>query len=476
MPPVPLTLTTTAPNAFSLLTEAGDIPVVPMPALAPIATTLGPQPAALQGTQLVDPQNVTTLATSTGANTTTVNGQTGRVWSSWAALVAAWGTFTPYLNVSTAIVFVSSHVDNSDPVIFQPFIGKGATVSIQGTAPAVVAGGVVLAGTVAKSRAAGANSLLQENIGPNGTIAQLVRNTTAGKISRAWVYKNVAGNVFSMTQPLTPLAVGGSLVPSEVDTWANGDTADLLNPIAINLAVFVPTYLDGANTNAAKAYVYQCRAFDPGGVSTEALYVGEVRFYEVDIQRRLFGFALGLQGQVLVNCALRGILTVIGTYIQIGGAQYPTGGGDICDCFQSSLIDGDAILGGTLGASFQGAPLMALVFKDSNIVVQDGLMQLATSLYGSHVLYGSAGSLTVLLGSAKALLSGGSFTAGLTNPADITAVNLNGTTTATSQTLAQPAVFNANITTSVANLDAAAGATGFGGRAQRWGGCSISNE
>jgi len=62
----------------------------------------------------------------------------GAPLKTWARLVALWGTNSPTLAQSTTITFMSSHVDNTDPVTFRPYVAKGAAVAIAGAAPTVV--------------------------------------------------------------------------------------------------------------------------------------------------------------------------------------------------------------------------------------------------------------------------------------------------------------------------------------------------
>jgi hypothetical protein len=439
-------------------------------------------PAGLQGNIIVDPQNSTLVATSTGNRTATVNGLTGPVFSTYRNVASAWGTVSPFINAATNLVWASPHLDNTDPVVWLPLVQGSVPISIQGGPPTVVASNVSLANTTAKNRTAGANSFLQENIGASGAVAQLVRNTTTGKISRSWVYRNVAGTTFIMTQPFVPLSVGGTFVPAQVNTWGNGDTVDLLNPIAINLVRFSPTFLDWTAGNASKAYVYQCRVLDPSGTpSTEAFYMGGgVRCYEVDVQRRVFGdMSPGTDslGQIFANCSMRGQLTMAGTIVVIGGCV--SNGGDLTDLFQTSIFDGDVIIGspfgvGQAGLVFDGAPLFGLVGSEAGLQAQFGEPQFATSLYGSHVLYGVSGSLQIF-GSTHAFF-GGTATGAFTSASDIAGIQLNGATNAVSHTNAQPDVLNGNVTTSVSNIDAGAGVNGFGGKAQHYAGASISNE
>lgn len=100
----------------------------------------------------------------------------------------------------------------------------------------VLLGSGALASVVAKNRAT--PQLLAADIGfntPNGV--GLIRNTTAGKLSYAWLYNNTVGTTYTMSQPMTPVALPVQAIgfTSEVNTWANGDTFEVYMPVSITL-------------------------------------------------------------------------------------------------------------------------------------------------------------------------------------------------------------------------------------------------
>jgi len=426
-----------------------------------------------QPTWFIDPVNG--LDTNTGFTSSTAI-------KTWARLVALWGTNSPVLAQNTTITFLSSHVDNTDPVTFRPYIAKGALVSIQGTAPTVIQAGVVLAATTAKNRAAGANSLLITTLGAGGSVGQLIANTTAGKASRAWAYKSLGGNSFSLTQPLAPMVVGTPTAPAEVDTWANGDTVNLLQPVNVNIAQFEPFYIDfnGALTNAAT--IYQLTIFDPQGVGKDSCQLGEsVNVFECLCQRILVLNATS-DHPVLVSNQINflngGGALYYGPTIIVGGAWLTTMPfqGLLVGGAANSVFDGDFILGKAATVQSAAGFSLAFVFLDAPLTIEGTLALIQIGFYANGIVYGSAGNNINLQGNVRlANNTGHTFAATFTAPALVVGINMNGAGTANSVILGAPDTLNGNITTTPAHFDAAAGAAGFGGLAFNLGGASVAS-
>ena len=191
-----------------------------------------------QATWFIDPANSTGLANdlNSGADIT------HPVLTYNFGVAQKWTTYSPMLRQDTTLTWLSSQpAGNGDPVIFTPImVGVTATITAPlGAAQQIGAG--VLAGVVPKNR--GTQQLLEADLGFAAPIGSLVQNTTAGKSSYAWVYLNVAGTVFALTQPLAPAAlpVLDGMVPVEVDTWANGDSFVVFAPIEVNIVEVDPT-------------------------------------------------------------------------------------------------------------------------------------------------------------------------------------------------------------------------------------------
>lgn len=440
-------------------------------------SNLNPQAATLQGTIIVDPQNVSGVASDSNPPTATVGAFTGPVFRTWAGLVAAWGTFAPLLTQATTIVFASNHTDNTDPVVWWPIIARGVQVTFRTTGPTVVTNGVALAGTTAKNRAAGANSPLITTLGATGAVGQLVQNTTHA--SNAWASKALGGNSFRMWQPMVAAAVGGTTTPAEVDTWANVDNVNLVSPIQVNIASVQPTLVDGLGSLA----FYQVCFFDPGGVGADQVSAvcdaGNVSFIECSFQRILALSANTVVATTFVNCFLQGGLTALGRITLNGGGMGATSlaftvtniGDNFC------VVDGDFGLSSAATMLINGGQVVfGQVFFDQNITIENAVLAFQTVAYGGHTLYSVAGDAHTLnfIGFAHGFNATGTFVAALTAPGVVAGINLNGAATGSSITGA--GAINQGIAVTPANLDAAAGAAGFGGNAFNFGGASISNK
>ena len=67
------------------------------------------------------------------------------------------------------------------------------------------------------------------------SVGELLINTTHA--SHAFVYKNVSGNTWIVSQPLTSWTPPTITFPSEVDTWATGDAVTAYTLPLVNLVV-----------------------------------------------------------------------------------------------------------------------------------------------------------------------------------------------------------------------------------------------
>lgn len=408
----------------------------------------------------------------------------------WARLQALWGTSSPVLRQTTTVTFLSSHVDNTDPVVWTPLlVGNGCAV-LQGANPVPVP--TVFTRSAARNRAAGANSLLAGSFSVGVPAAGLlVQNLAAGKSSRAWIYKSVGGGNFAMTQPLAPqtppFPAGATL--AQVNTWATGDAVQLLTPIAVNVVEFVPTLADFVLPSFLNCgFLYQLTLFDPQGAGTDNVFLGcLVKIFECNTQRTIV--VSGAPGQPLAGFALQcindfnngGMVAVANGVQSFGGcitnaatqAGSTWGGGA-----GQHVWDDDFILGGFATCPLGGAVGPIFLDTGGGIIVNNGDL-LCSANAGSGIaaiVYGAGASTFLMRGTSRLCnTTGNTFVATLTAPGTITGVNLNGGTAAHSVISGAPDVFNGGIATTPANLDAAAGAAGFGGLAFVPGGASIAN-
>lgn len=382
----------------------------------------------------------------------------------------------PRLQQNTTITFWSSHTTNADPVYLLPAIEKGAVVIIKGNLGAsqqTQTGS--LASIVAKNRATG--QLLNATIGGGGIAGQLIVNSTVA--GRAFLYKSLGANAWSLTQPLAPITLPTATNnPAEV-VWANTNTFTVYNPVAVNLVRFTPTFTDYNGGFSNVGYIYQLTIFDPAGAGSDNVYIGDhVSMFESTTQREITTtFTASDFAEAVVNVYnIGGLLTgkTTGGFYDVFAGAVPTGL-VITPTGQSQIaLDGDIILGSSLVSS----GLFGFVFVDTGVTINiQGNARFVTigGGYAGHQLWGSGTALNVQ-GSSRLSYTG-------TATAEFTltgALQLNGGTTGHSvNTSANVDVICGGITVNVANLDAASGATcatsKFGGLAFNPGGASITS-
>lgn len=397
----------------------------------------------------------------------------GSPFKTWAQLVSTWGTVSPTLAQNTTITFLSTQPDNTDPIVFRPLVRSGAVVSIQGTAPTVVAT-VVLASTTAKNRAT--PQLLQTQLGASGAVGLLLNNTTHA--SRAWAYKLISGTTFAITQPLTATSVPDSSNPTEVDTWANGDSVQILRPVGLNIVEVNPIVADFNASANNGVILYQFQITNPTGNLQNAFIGGSVALQEVSSLKLLVGKPVGpLAGpsvQQFVN-----VFSEVGATGDFAGGAWQMIGGALAGngatfSGTSLLLDGDVIVGSNgaeLNTNNSAGINLGLVALDGGVLdVIGSEVQVTTALYGSTVIWGSGtlrvdGMTNLRYGGASTAVATFVLTGGL---------KLNNDTTANSLIVGSPNVYNGGISLTAAHLDAAAGAAGFGGFAVRFGGGSFT--
>jgi hypothetical protein len=439
--------------------------------LAAASTSTPSAPGLTQAIWYVDPQNTSGTASNANDGLTTAT-----ALLTYAEIVRRWGgTTSPTITQSTRLIWLSSHTDDSDPVVWTPVMTKASTASIE-SVPTVLATGVILASVVARNTAAGSNALLQADIGASGSLNVLVKNTTAGKSSICGVYSLVAGTTFRLYQPLAPTSVGGTTFPAEVNTWANGDTVDILLPQAIDLVTFDPIVATSNSTLTNYGHIYQITSFNPLDATFAPFHRTHIGQF-VRVMESVMRRALWLEGKAspstspfttggLINVACqRGVDGAMGAFTTFyGGGNNANSASNLGAAFFTSFtsnctfsvhVDGS----GASGSVWLDKPL----FIDSNFNINAGT-----------VIFGPS-EIRVQGTSRVSIDPGATFVGTFTGPSYIASgVKMNGAYTASSVISGAPSVINGGIATTVANLDAAAGAAGFGGLAFNLGGASLA--
>lgn len=439
-----------------------------------------------QSTWYIDPANRTGLASDGNS------GLTSSVpLKTWSELVRRYGTFSPTLRQTVTVNFLSSHSDNTDPIIFDPNLANNASFILQGpldTTTQVATG--TLASVVAKNRSTPA--LLQATLSASAAVGQLLVNTTHA--ARCWLYKSLGANAFSLTQPLVamsaaPLSTGNQ---TEVDTFTSGDSYTLYKPWSINIARFSVNVVDLDPVSfGSGGYIRNLTIFDPAGAGNDGCRLGTPTYVQESFAQRLLifgdlydpnnGITPGLFNTYAVASAIN---YVPGNSFTFSGFQ-PNARASF-SCFGGAI--GDALAASAFNTMLNGAVLdYDVIFAPTagvNPLIQDAWISACYLDAGTNLdIYGTTGLEIFqigpalwgpggwdVVGNSRLNIPSGTATAALLNTGSML---INGVGTASSHTGASPDVLNSGITISAAHLDAAAGATGFGGLAFTLGGGSV---
>ncbi len=379
--------------------------------------------------------------------------------------VHRWGcignpTSCPRLRQDTVVTFLSSHVDNSDPVYFYPAIEAGAHVRIQGQLPAPVVSGTLSGVTVANRSTP---TLTLATLGAGAATGQLLVNSTHP--ARAWVYASAGGSSWKLSQPLVPVTLPTtSLTPAEVNTFANGDSYALYSPVAVNIVSVVPTLTDVAPGFDNSLAIYQLQFYDPLAPGDDTVSLGEnVRTYESYAQR-LVGI-IPTPGAELIHACIN--VWTNGAYNSAAGdtdtTQYTGGVIAAFPVFGTIALDGDVIIGAGGFAAINGGNLQTNyygpVYIDTGATLAFGAVETPYSGYGAgNVIVWGPGTLNVQ-GTGRLAYAAGAGQAAAT-------FKQSGGFQADSQTKvclgvqgAASAFGTCNITLSAASLDSNLGAT-----------------
>jgi hypothetical protein len=461
-------------NASAKFFTIADVPS-PLPGLTGTYKTVnldavlpnpGPQS---QATWFIDPQNVTGLASDDNSGIDA----THPVLSYNNGVARKWTTYSPTLRQDTTLTWLSSQVGNADPVVFTPTM-VSAVATLQaglGAGQQIHAGN--LAGVVPKNRAAA--QLLEADLGFAAPIGSLVKNTQAGKTSFAWVYKNVAGTVFALSQPIVPATMPFDFATptTEVDTWANGDTFQVFAPIGVNLVELKPVVAEFPATFAAPVQTYHLHGTSADGVSGDAnLMIGtdvsivecsfdsvvtfpsmvddlggfwSNDFFGTGVQGQTFGYAVQIIAGAIVANAIVG--NVIITF----------------------SVDNDTIVDGTaasaLWISSASIPALGTVYIAGSSLAQGDFPARRATIWGPgslDIIGASRCFYTAATGAVATFLN----TGGLLLNGQANANAFDPTT----------GLWSVLIPITAANLDLAFGAGGFGGLATNVGGASFSSQ
>ena len=455
------------------------------------------------GNWYIDPANASGCASDNNTGTTATCGSAGSLvgpLQTWGELSQGrWGcppgaTYCPRFISGVTVEFISSQNSSShDPVYMNGAAEQGAQVTLQGALGTTqLIGTGTIAHLVAKNRAT--PQLLSIQV---GSVAlqpgYLLVNATHS--SRAWVYKSSGtvdgGTEWEISQPLTPEPVPYAYNDSEVNTWANGDTVHVYQPALVNVAAFAinQTNIDVV-TSEAFGTIYQLAVYDPNGLVFsewgDPLEMGVVNMIECSSERTvIFSTTPSIYGDLIANSDLIGGVggaPVVGPdpilYVTqlsfnagiIGGPNAPNDGK-----VSTAALRADVILptdfvdnffgmsGGYIGSVYVDTGESLIISGSTDMTTVD--FQYATA----YTFLWGPGTTNVSQNARVAYTASGATAAFKT-----ATLQMNGQTKACN---GGPTTLGTtcNITISGANLDAAFGASGFGGNAWVPGGSCITD-
>jgi hypothetical protein len=393
----------------------------------------------------------------------------GTPLKTWRGLVKILGTVEPVLQQATAITFLGSQqifTNGPDPIVFRPILGENnpGPVFIEGT-PFVTNTGVSIVSVTSKNRNAGSNTPLVIDLGLS-LPQRLLRNTSRG--SEAAVYALAPPFVTAnyVSQPiLTPTP--GSPFTAEDDGWLPGDLVDVLAPTQLNIVE-----VSCVSNTSQRVGLYNINMNQP--TVLENVIAINCRMSSNNYLVRSMRVGSGgvpAYSASFVNCFSTGVLQAFGAVEFYAGYTGPVAATDQITGavnFNADFIMGNAVVVSG-NARFNGS-----VYMDASFTMNDGYTQLGQAFGGPYILYGSTNARLNLNGKSyfSNATAAGTFVPVLTAAPFISGnifLNFFGNAMSSSGS-----TLFSGIAITPANLDAAAGASGFGGTAFILGGASIS--
>jgi hypothetical protein len=383
-------------------------------------------------------------------------------------------TWEPCWNQVVTFNYLSgSPLDGSDPFLFLPNLkGTGARFILTAPLPATSFTGTLLAVT-AKNKAsnAGLSSTFTTTTGAMAAGLLLV-NSTRGN-SRAFVQRSLGGGAWAIDQPfLPPNPTTGSLGGGTVDTWANGDAISAYRLIGVDLVQMGGTN-EEFNADGGFAYVLaNVTVMSPSGVANQdqVTVLGTMFIATIDVafQRTFVVNGMGNFGQSQ-NCSFQIVVPwqVLGPWVFGGG---DAGGPSAPTQVEQWIADGAVFMEDIRitqpNAIFRNCRLTFIMLDAPGLHIfegeTDGQQVPAAIVYGSGTITQDEGSFRYPATFAVTTFptSGG--------------LQLNRKTTAYSRvTSGGVTTIHGGIALTAANLNAAAGAAGFGDYAEGGGACFV---
>jgi hypothetical protein len=400
----------------------------------------------------VDPSNSSGNASDSNGCTTT-----GAPCLSFAQIVSRWGTNAPIFSVNVILTWLSSATASTDFINVAPSYLSSGVLNINASLPTATFTGTLGTVTTKSTTAPTGNALQSTFTTATGAVAANMLLVNSTHASRAWAQKIISGSNWQISQPL--VAYPGSGFPSvtEVNTWTSGDTIIGYVPLSVNIS-----HIGGAYGAAGNNYIWQVTI-----PNTLARFDGSTLNYclECDI------------GSGVVSTTGGGVLTMVNsiapsaapfqyggpTTVQVGiyaGYIHSLQALSLNPSSGSVVVGTDTILTGT--PVFSGVAGFAPIFLDTGVTLT--VIGGATIGFSGSLYYGPG---TLNVGAGGTVYYSGTATTTFAN----TTLQLNGVSTGYSlATSAGVTTVHGGISLTAANLNASAGAAGFGNYAFGGGG------
>jgi len=368
-------------------------------------------------------------------------------------LVHRWGcqgnpAACPRILQATTITFLSSDAA-SDPVYLFPAIENGQYLQVGGTPTQVCSGAITV--NAAKNRTTGTR--LTATVCSGATVGELAVNATHP--SAAWTDTLVAGSEFTFSQPLQRVTSPWSGVdPNEVDTWATSDVVAIYTLPTAYVFTAQPQ-IGQASDTLGTLYLYDLVV---AGANPNIRQVpNEVHFTSAFTS---FGTS-----DAVINCVVDGSAFAPDPIGQSSQANFKGGilrQPDLLT-YAPMGIEGGTLVEG-LGIESQNSGINDVYVASGAILSTGGSVVVST--YGST---GPASTTPFVWGPGTfnvdppsvALIDANTSSPTLL----VTSTTLDSLANACSLTNASPGVWHCGIAVSGTNIDAPAGAAGFGGAA-----------
>ena len=300
-------------------------------------------PSWTQTTWFIDPQS------SFGGNDANDGLTSSTPVKTWAEVLRRFGTYSPLLIQNISFTFLSNHTDNSDPVIFTPYLGgNGINVVFRGVLNASnqVSTGA-FSGLLQKDRDAGI--LLTTTLTNTPVAGWFVHDTTNDGYS--WVYKNPGGNVAVLSQPMesSVSAIGiGNASPAEINYTNDGYIYIAYEPVHVNITqITTQSPASEESYTAGRVVIQNLVIFDPNSDDNNSVILGNyIALVETRIDRYCVLYQTELSKQIpVLNCFIGNAIISATALLHGGilGRAYDAVDVEITEGFYPEL-DADIIL------------------------------------------------------------------------------------------------------------------------------------